>query len=120
VPIRAFLAGWVFDSEAVNAMSLAFVDACDALGLRPTAKDPATGLVAEKVIELAIAGVHDTQALRAMILRQFRENDAQTPERAKSREAQRTTLLSRLAVAEPHISTVERCIACQREIVCQT
>jgi hypothetical protein len=42
LPIRAFLARRSFDPKAINAMSLAFGDACDALGLHPTAKDPAT------------------------------------------------------------------------------
>jgi hypothetical protein len=79
VPISAFLAGRAFDAEAVNAMSLAFGGACDALGLHPTAKDPATSLLAEKLIELAMAGVHGAQSLQTMTLKQFSENNAQAP-----------------------------------------
>jgi hypothetical protein len=100
LPIRAFLAGRSFDPKAINAMSLAFGDACDALGLHPTVKDPATSLVAEKVIELAIGGVHDTNALRTMTLEEFSQNDLPARSRATSRrEAKRCQ--NQRAVREP-------------------
>jgi hypothetical protein len=38
---------------------------------RATPTGPATSLVAETVIELAMAGVHDAQTLRTMTLKQF-------------------------------------------------
>jgi hypothetical protein len=115
-PPCAFLAGRAFDAQAVNAMSLAFGGACDALGLHPTAKDPATSLVAEKVIELAMTGVHDAQALRTMTLREFSQNSAQAPKRTSP---QRMILLSHLAMAERHIAAGERHVARQREIVAE-
>jgi hypothetical protein len=59
VPITPFLTGRVFDAQAINAMSLAFDDVCEELGLVKTVEDPATRLVAEKVIEIAARGVHD-------------------------------------------------------------
>jgi ABC-type branched-subunit amino acid transport system ATPase component len=117
-------------------MSLAFGDACDALGLRPTVKDPATSLVAEKVIELAIGGVHDPNALRTMTLEAFSQNGSPSQGRATSRgEAKRsqnqrsvrepdrngpayqTFLLSRLTMTERRIAASERHVARQREIV---
>jgi hypothetical protein len=72
VPIRAFLAGNSFDAQAINAMSLAFDGVCDELGLVKTVKDPATRLVAEKIIELAQRGVaHDPDLLRTMTLNEL-------------------------------------------------
>jgi hypothetical protein len=130
VPIRAFLAGRAFDPEAINAMSLAFRDACDALGLRPAAKDPATSLVAEKVIELAIGGLDDPNALRTMTLEEFSQNEPQSQKPRRNaaisdawnqtdRPANLTFLLSRLAMTERHIASGERHIARQREIVAE-
>jgi hypothetical protein len=136
VPIGAFLAGLSFDPEAINAMSLAFGDTRDALGLHPTVKDPATSLVAEKVIELAIGGVHDPDALRTMTLEEFSQNDSPAQSHVTSRReakrsqnqrsvrepdrngpANQTFLLSRLAMTERHIAASKRRVARQREIV---
>jgi hypothetical protein len=58
----------MFDAQAVREMSLAFAGACDELGLVKTAQDPATALVAEKIIEVAQRGVHDPDLLRTMAL----------------------------------------------------
>jgi len=58
MPIRPFLSGQAFEPEAIRIMSLALEDVCDALGLRMT-DDPATRLVAEKIIELAQRGVRE-------------------------------------------------------------
>jgi hypothetical protein len=71
VPIRGFLAGRIFDAQAINEMSLAFDDACDELGLVNSAHDPATSLVAEKIIEVAQRGVHDPDQLRRMALNEL-------------------------------------------------
>jgi hypothetical protein len=49
-------------------MSVAFDGACDELGLVKTTEDPATGLVAEKIIEVAERGVRDPELLRTMAL----------------------------------------------------
>ena len=70
MPIRPFLYGQAFDPEAIRDMSLAFESVCEALGLKTT-DDPATRLVAEKVIELAQRGVCDVANLRTMTLREF-------------------------------------------------
>lgn len=52
-------------------MSLAFDCACDELGLVKTAEDPATGLVAEKIIEAAERGVRDPDLLRILALNEL-------------------------------------------------
>lgn len=52
-------------------MSLAFEGACDELGLTKSAHDPATSLVAEKIIEVAQRGVHDPELLRKMALNEL-------------------------------------------------
>ena len=51
-------------------MSQAFDSACEALGLR-IREDPATRIVAEKVIELAQRGVRDIEMLRDMTIEEF-------------------------------------------------
>ncbi len=70
MPITPYLGGQVFDPEIVRTMSFAFQGACETLGLRLT-DDPATRLVAEKVIELATRGVRDAGTLRTMVLKEF-------------------------------------------------
>jgi hypothetical protein len=52
-------------------MTLAFNSVCDQLGLKSTTDDPATKLVAEKVIELAQRGVHDPDLLQTMTLNEL-------------------------------------------------
>jgi hypothetical protein len=53
-------------------MSLAFERTCKALGLRKASDDPATRLVAEKVIELAQRGIREPERLTKMTLEEFR------------------------------------------------
>ncbi len=52
-------------------MSAALEGVCEALSLK-LVDDPATRLVAEKIIELTQRGVKDVAALRAMTLEQFK------------------------------------------------
>ena len=67
VPITPFLRGQAFDPELVEAMGVAFLDTCSALGL--TARnDPITKLVAEKIIELAERGLRNPTAMHRMAL----------------------------------------------------
>jgi hypothetical protein len=70
MPIHPFLSGQAFEPEAIRNMSLAHESVCDTLGLRMI-DDPATRLVAEKIIELAQRGVRDVDTLRAMVLKEF-------------------------------------------------
>lgn len=66
--IRPFLSGQTFEPKAIRKMSLE--SGCDALGLRMT-DDPATRLVAEKIIEMAQRGVRDVDTVRVMALKEF-------------------------------------------------
>ncbi len=52
-------------------MSLALETVCGKLGLKLT-DDPATRLVASKIIELAQRGVKDAPSLSAMTLKEFK------------------------------------------------
>jgi hypothetical protein len=74
MPITSYLAGQAFDPEVIETMSAAFVAACEALHLK-VGDDPATNLVAEKVIELAQHGIRDPDALRKMTLKEFDLSD---------------------------------------------
>ena len=47
-----------FDSEVVRSMSVAYANVCRALGLS-TKPDPATEVVALKIMEIAERGAHD-------------------------------------------------------------
>jgi hypothetical protein len=70
MPIRGFLTHQAFDPEAISDMSAALEAACKALQLT-MCNDPATRLVAEKIIELAQRGVTGQAALLAMTLQAF-------------------------------------------------
>lgn len=71
MPIRPFLAGEPFDPEIIAAMSGALESACKVLGLN-VVDDPATRLVAQKIIELAQRGVRDAAMLSAAVLQEFK------------------------------------------------
>jgi hypothetical protein len=74
MPITPFLAHQAFEPEVIEIMSAAYVAACDALRLK-VGDDPATRLVAEKVIELAQRGIRDPIMLRTMTLKEFDLSD---------------------------------------------
>jgi hypothetical protein len=59
-------------------MSAAFVAACDALRLK-VGDDPATRVVAEKVINLAQRGIRDPDELRKMTLKELALSDENGP-----------------------------------------
>ncbi len=56
MPITPYLAGQAFEPETIRDMSAAFVAVCTALGLKAQ-DDPATRLVAEKIVEFTQRGV---------------------------------------------------------------
>jgi hypothetical protein len=68
MPIRPFLAGQAFEPELIQQMSLALENVCAKLG-RTLSDDPATRLVASKIIELAQRGVRDAPTLSKMTLK---------------------------------------------------
>jgi hypothetical protein len=72
MPIRQYLLeGSAFDPEAISTMSVVFESVCPELGLRDK-DDPATRLVASKIIELAQSGVLDAARLRSMTRKEFK------------------------------------------------
>jgi len=71
MPIRPFIAGQAFEPELIRQMSLALESACETLGIMLT-DNPATRLVASKIIELAQRGVRDAPTLTAMALKEFK------------------------------------------------
>ncbi len=71
MPIRPFLSGRAFDPETIDKMSEALKGVCETLSLKRV-DDPATRLVAQKIIELAQRGVRDVDKLRTMTLSEFK------------------------------------------------
>ena len=78
MPMTPFLAHQAFDPEAIKTMSAAFVAACNALHLK-VVDDPATRVVAEKVINLAQRGIRDLDVLRTMTLKELGLSDESGP-----------------------------------------
>ena len=68
MPIRRLLQSHVFDPDSIAVMVTAFEDALRELRLTDRA-DPATELVARKVIELAERGERDPARLRDQVVR---------------------------------------------------
>jgi hypothetical protein len=71
--IRPFLSGQEFDPETIQKMTDALERICNALGLKMV-DDPATRLIAEKVIEQAQRGVRDVSTLTALTLKEFQQS----------------------------------------------
>jgi hypothetical protein len=71
MPITPFLRNQAFTPEQIEAMSLAFTNACNALGLSDRT-DKLTELVASHVIEWAQRGVLDPAELTAAALKGFK------------------------------------------------
>jgi hypothetical protein len=71
MPIRGFLSGQAFEPEVVRQMSLALETICGKFGMKLT-EDPATRVVALKIIELAQRGVHDASILTEMTLKDLK------------------------------------------------
>ena len=68
MPIRGFQG---FEPEVVRQMSLALETICWKFGMKLT-EDPATRVVALKIIELAERGVHDAPTLTEMTLKELK------------------------------------------------
>jgi hypothetical protein len=76
MPIRPFLAGEPFDPEIITTMSVALESVCEALHLK-LVDDPATRLVAQKIIELVQRGVRDAATLTASTLKEIKSDQLQ-------------------------------------------
>ena len=71
MPITPYLEGRFFDPETNQAMSVAFDNACQQLGLTQQ-NDPLRKIVARTVIEKAQGGLRDPDELTAAVMREFR------------------------------------------------
>ena len=71
MPIRPFLSGGAFDPETIREMSLALESVCSSLGLK-VVDDPATRLVAEKIIATEPAWGAWVATLHAMTVKEFK------------------------------------------------
>jgi hypothetical protein len=69
--IRGFLSGQAFEPEVVRQMSLALETVCGKFGMKLT-DDPATRVVAQKIIELVQRGVRDAPTLTEMTLKELK------------------------------------------------
>ena len=81
--IHPFLSGQEFDPETIQKMTDALERVCNALGLKMV-DDPATRLIAKKIIEQAQGGVRDVSTLTALTLEEFQQS--------KSKEGPRPSL----------------------------
>ena len=81
--IHPFLSGQEFDPETIQKMTDALERVCNALGLKMI-DDPATRLIAKKIIEQAQGGVRDVSTLTALTLEEFQQ--------PKSKEGPRPSL----------------------------
>jgi hypothetical protein len=70
MPLCPLLSNRPFSPETKQTISLAFERVCVSLGLN-VQDDPATRLVAEKIIALAERDINDAETLRDMTLREF-------------------------------------------------
>jgi hypothetical protein len=71
MPIRPFLAGQAFEPELIRQMSLALETACAKFEMK-LRDDPATRVVATKIIEIAQRGVRDAPTLSEMALKELK------------------------------------------------
>ena len=71
MPIRPFLSGEAFNPETIREMSLALESVCSSLGLK-VIEDPATRLVAAKIMALSQHGVRGVATLHAMTVKEFK------------------------------------------------
>jgi hypothetical protein len=71
MPIRGFLTGQAFEPEVIRQMSLALETICGKFRMTLT-DDPATRVVALKIIELAQRGVRDAPILSEMTLKELK------------------------------------------------
>jgi hypothetical protein len=73
MPIRPFLAGQAFEPELIRQMSLALETVCGKFGMELT-DNPATRVVASRIIELAQRGVRDAPTLSEMAVKELKHD----------------------------------------------
>jgi hypothetical protein len=72
MPLHAFVQETEFEPDVLASMGIAFAAACEALGLADKT-DKATELVASRIIALARRGEHDSERLKAAVLKGLQE-----------------------------------------------
>ena len=72
MPITPFLRGEVFDSEVLDAMSLAFTQVCTTLGLLD--RDPIAQHGASRMVELADQGIRTKVGFYLRTVDEFKAN----------------------------------------------
>ena len=72
MPLHAFVQEAEFEPDVLASMGIAFAAACEALGLADKT-DKATELVASRIIALARHGEHDSERLKAAVLKGLQE-----------------------------------------------
>lgn len=72
MPIRPYISGQHFDPETIAVMSDTLTSVCASLGLIDR-DDPATRLVAERVIGHALQGVKGGAELYGLVIAEFRQ-----------------------------------------------
>jgi hypothetical protein len=73
MPIRPFLAGQAFEPELIRQMSLALETVCGKFGMKLT-DEPATRVIASKIIELAQRGVRDAPTITELTLKELKHH----------------------------------------------
>jgi len=73
VPIRQFLDSQAFEPETIRVMSDAFISVCADLGLVDR-DDPATRMIAERIIAHAERGTTSPSDLYALVISEFQQS----------------------------------------------
>lgn len=84
MPIRYYLPGKAFDPETIQVMSDAFTSVCTHLRLVDR-DDPATRLVAERIIAHAHRGITNRSDLYALVVVEFQQEGAALRDRKTAR-----------------------------------
>jgi len=74
MPVRPFLSGQAFQPETIRNMSIALERVCAALDLTMR-DDPATRLVATKILEMAQRGITDHATISQLVLKEFNQRE---------------------------------------------
>ena len=73
MPIRGFLSGQAFEPDVVRQMSLALETVCAKVGI-DLIDEPATRVIALKIIELAQRGVREAATLTELTLKELKHS----------------------------------------------
>ncbi len=94
MPIRHYLSGKAFDPETIQVMSDTFTSVCTNLRLVDR-DDPATRLVAERIIAHAHRGITNRSDLYALVIVEFQQQGAALCDRTHPEDHRRGVAGSR-------------------------